>query len=225
MKEKEKNKIIECVTYARVSSREQEREGFSIPAQLELLEKYATKNGFKNLQTFVDVETAKCSGRTNFEKMLTFIRKNKRVKTILVEKTDRLYRNLPDYVTIDALHLDLHFVKEGVVLNDDSHSSEKFMHLIKVGMAKQYIDNLSEEVKKGIAQKCKEGYYPAKAPIGYKNFTLPSKKKIIVIDEDVAPYIQKAFTFYLTGLYSFKSLAQKWILFIKAFNTKAITNR
>lgn len=63
---------------------------------------------------------------------------------MLVEKTDRLYRNLKDWVTVDELDVELHFPKEGVVLSRDSHSSEKFMHGIKVLMAKNYIDNLSE---------------------------------------------------------------------------------
>ena len=54
------------VLYARVSSKEQEKEGFSIPAQLELLRNYATKNSMIILKEFEDVETAKCQGRTTF---------------------------------------------------------------------------------------------------------------------------------------------------------------
>lgn len=49
----------EVVIYARVSSREQEREGFSIPAQLKLLKEYALKNGFQIVKEFSDAETAK----------------------------------------------------------------------------------------------------------------------------------------------------------------------
>ncbi len=41
----------------------------------------------------------------------------------------------------------MHFPKEGVVLSRESRSSEKFMHGIKVLMAKNYIDNLSEEAR------------------------------------------------------------------------------
>jgi site-specific DNA recombinase len=36
----------QAVIYARVSSKEQEKEGFSIPAQLKLLKDYAATNGF-----------------------------------------------------------------------------------------------------------------------------------------------------------------------------------
>ena len=35
---------IEAVLYARVSSKEQEKEGFSIPAQIDLLNKYGYNN-------------------------------------------------------------------------------------------------------------------------------------------------------------------------------------
>src|SRR5213594_717397 len=53
----------EAVLYARVSSKDQEREGFSIPAQLRLLRDYATNRGLVIAQEFTDVETAKASGR------------------------------------------------------------------------------------------------------------------------------------------------------------------
>jgi hypothetical protein len=74
-----------------------------------------------------------------------------------VEKTDRLYRNIKDWVTIDELGIEVHFVKENVVLSEDSRSSEKFMHGIKVLMAKNYIDNLGEEVRKGMIEKARQG--------------------------------------------------------------------
>lgn len=46
---------MNAVLYARVSSREQEQEGFSIPAQLKLLHEYASKNGFIECGEFVDI--------------------------------------------------------------------------------------------------------------------------------------------------------------------------
>jgi predicted site-specific integrase-resolvase len=47
-----------AVIYARVSSKEQEKEGFSIPAQLKLLKDYAAAQGFTVAQEYIDVETA-----------------------------------------------------------------------------------------------------------------------------------------------------------------------
>ncbi len=49
--------------YARVSSKDQEREGYSIPAQLKLLREYASTHDFELVRKFVDVTTAKTAGR------------------------------------------------------------------------------------------------------------------------------------------------------------------
>ena len=136
-----------AVLYARISSKEQEREGYSIPAQKKLLHSYAQKHGYEIVREFIDVETAKQSGRTQFSNMVQFLEEHPRVRIILCEKTDRLYRNIKDYVTIDELDVTLIFVKEGSVLNKCSRSHEKFIHGIKVLMVKNYIDNLSEETR------------------------------------------------------------------------------
>src|SRR5437867_7778268 len=91
---------IRVVLYARVSSKDQEKEGFSIPAQLRLLRDYAASKGYAIAQEYTDVETAKASGRTNFTRMLLYLKKHQAsCRTILAEKTDRLYRNIKNYAT------------------------------------------------------------------------------------------------------------------------------
>ncbi len=196
-----------AVIYARVSSKEQEREGFSIPAQLRLLHDYAASNQIAVAAEYIDVETAKQSGRSGFGEMVQYLRRARAgCQVVLVEKTDRLYRNLKDWVTIDELDLEIHFVKEAVVLSRDSRSSEKFMHGIKVLMAKNYIDNLSEEVRKGMQEKAEQGIWPSRAPLGYRNVAGPEGKRIIERDPVAAPIVQQIFEWYSTGLYSLKEI-------------------
>ena len=167
----------QAVIYARVSSKEQEKEGFSIPAQLKLLKEYAAAHGFTVAQEYVDVETAKQTGRAAFGEMVAYLKAHPSVRVMLVEKTDRLYRNLKDWVTIDELDVEIHFPKEGVVLSRESRSSEKFMHGIKVLMAKNYIDNLSEETRKGMQEKAEQGIWPTVAPLGYRNVTRAGRQE------------------------------------------------
>jgi DNA invertase Pin-like site-specific DNA recombinase len=188
-----------AVIYARVSSKEQEKEGFSIPAQLKLLYEYATEKGFQVIREFVDVETAKTAGRSQFGEMVKFLQACREVRIILVEKTDRLYRNFKDYVTLEDLDLVVHLVKESEVLSKDSRSHTKFIHGIKVLMAKNYIDNLSEETKKGMREKAEQGHYPSFAPLGYQN---NRETKRIEMDPEVTPLIRKLFEWYATGNYS-----------------------
>jgi DNA invertase Pin-like site-specific DNA recombinase len=199
----------QAVIYARVSSKEQEREGFSIPAQLKLLKEYAAANGFAVAEEYIDVETAKQTGRAAFGEMVAYLKAHPSVRVMLVEKTDRLYRNLKDWVTVDELNVEMHFPKEGVVLSRESRSSEKFMHGIKVLMAKNYIDNLSEEARKGMQEKAEQGIWPTKTPLGYRNITGPDGKKIIATDPTIAPLIAKLFEWYGHGDISLKEAARK----------------
>jgi site-specific DNA recombinase len=198
-----------AVVYARVSSKEQEKEGFSIPAQLKLLKEYAAAQSFAVVEEYVDVETAKQTGRTAFGEMVAYLKAHPSIRVILVEKTDRLYRNLKDWVTVDELDVEMHFPKEGVVLSRESRSSEKFMHGIKVLMAKNYIDNLSEEARKGMQEKAEQGIWPTVAPLGYRNVAGSDGKKIIEPDPKSAPIIARMFEWYATGALSLKEAAEK----------------
>lgn len=186
--------------YLRVSSKEQEVGGFSIDAQRRLLEQYAEEHSIKVLQVFTDVETAKRAGRTEFGKMVAFLKGNEACRIILVEKTDRLYRNISDWVTIDSISgLEIHMVKEGSILSEESRSSEKFIHGIKVLMAKNYIDNLSEESSKGMLEKARQGIWPSCAPVGYVNVLRSDGKKIIEPDPISAPIVRMLFEKYAEG--------------------------
>jgi site-specific DNA recombinase len=198
-----------AVIYARVSSKEQEKEGFSIPAQLKLLKEYAAAQGFAVAQEYVDVETAKQTGRAAFGEMVAYLKAHPSVRVMLVEKTDRLYRNLKDWVTVDELDVEMHFPKEGMVLSRESRSSEKFMHGIKVLMAKNYIDNLSEEARKGMQEKAEQGIWPTKTPLGYRNVTGLDGKKVIATDPAIAPLISKLFEWYASCHISLKEAARK----------------
>src|SRR3546814_12620725 len=77
-------------------------------------------------------------------------------------------------------------LKEGTVLSRDSRSSEKFMHGIKVLMAKNSVDNLSEEARKGMLEKAKQGIWPSQAPLGSLNVVGPQGTQIIIRDPDLA---------------------------------------
>jgi len=181
----------------------------SIPAQLKLLREYAAALDLKVAQDYVDVETAKQTGRAAFGEMVAYLKAHPAVRILLVEKTDRLYRNLKDWVTVDELEVEIHFPKEGVVLSGESRSSEKFMHGIKVLMAKNYIDNLSEDARKGMQEKAEQGIWPTKTPLGYRNITGTDGKKIIAADPAIAPLIGQMFGWYARGDISLKEAARK----------------
>ena len=211
-----------AVAYARVSSKKQEDTGFSIPAQIELFKQYEEKAGIKIVKIFVENKTGGKVGRKVYNEMLAYI-KQKNIKDVLVEKTDRIYRNFKDYVVLDDLtqnfDLTIHLVKERVILSKNSTSHEKLVHGFKVLLAKNYLDNLREEVMKGREEKIREGGYPHKAPVGYYNDTnKETKKKEIYVDPEKSVFIKKLFELYASGAYSVEELRTK--LFNEGFNHK-----
>jgi site-specific DNA recombinase len=192
-----------AVIYARVSSREQEQEGYSIPAQLKVLKDYAFRNGLRVEREFVDIETAKTTGRKGFGEMVDSLKRSGKCRTILVEKTDRLYRNFRDAVTLEELDIEIHLVKENEIISKDSKSYSKFVHGIRVLMAKNYSDNLREEVKKGMAEKAEQGIFPGHAPFGFIN---DRTERNIKIHPDEAPVVTRMYELYATGHVSLADL-------------------
>lgn len=210
------------VLYARVSSKEQEREGFSIPAQIKLLREYANKHDLVIVAEFIEAETAKHAGRKQFRRMLDFLEDNPDVKDILVEKVDRMYRNFHDSVSmqLDSKHLRLHFVKQGKILSKESKSHDKLHHDIELAVSTFYVNNLSEEVIKGSDEKAAQGGWPGPAPLGYKNRL---EDKTIIIHPEESLLIRKAFEMASTGQYSLQRLSDE--LYKMGLRSKRAKNR
>lgn len=202
-----------CVIYCRVSSKEQEETGYSLPAQEKLLIEYANRKDFEVVKVFAVAESASgAKQRKIFGEMMEYM-KNKGISILLCEKVDRLTRNLKEAVVAnDWLEADierqLHFVKQNLIIHKNAKSDEKFRWDIEIVLAKKYISNLSEEVKKGQKEKIAQGWLPSKPPLGYE--TIGEKgHKTHILDKEKSPFIKKAFEYYSTGNYSLVSLREK----------------
>jgi site-specific DNA recombinase len=194
-----------AVIYARVSSKDQEREGYSIPAQLKLLREYAHAHEFQIVREFIDVETAKTTGRKQFGEMVRYFRENPTCRIAIVEKTDRLYRNFRDCVTLEELDIEIHLPKEGQVISKDAKSQAKLVHGIQVVIARNYIENLREEVRKGMREKAEQGIYPSRPPLGYRNNKLAHT---IEVDSQKARLAKRMFELYASGKHSLASVRE-----------------
>lgn len=190
-------KELKAVIFARVSSKAQEDEGYSLDSQLKLLRAYCKKKGLTVVKEFKIAETAsKTQRRTEFRAMLSYVISN-HIPHLAVEKTDRAARNIKDAAEIyewiegDERRV-FHSVKEGLELHKWSTSQVKFMWGIFVTFAKQYTDSLREEAMKGWDEKLAQGWLPAVPPPGYKTVTVYGKK-IHVPDSNIAPLVEQVF--------------------------------
>lgn len=204
---------MKAVLLARVSSKDQQETGYSLPAQERFLKDYADRHNFEIEKLFSISESA--SGKRDreiFNSMLNLVKKQG-IKIIVCEKVDRLTRNFKDAVAIDDWlgkdeNCQVHLVKDSIVLHKNSRSQDKLNWGIRILLAKNYIDNLSEEVKKGQKEKIMQGWLPTKPPLGYRTIG-EDGHRIHVVDEQKAPLVRKMFELYATGSYTTKSLVEK----------------
>src|SRR6266702_3303358 len=203
----------DAVILARVSSKSQEDEGYSLDSQLKLLRSYCESKNLRVVKTFKIAETAsKEQSRKIFHELLEYIQTNN-IFHLAVEKTDRLTRNMRDAVAIDDwLQKDgarmLHAVKENLQLHKDSKSDVKFMWNIHLAVANKYSNNLREEAMKGWAEKLAQGWLPSTPPPGYITIT-QNGKRIHVPDPTTKKMVRKAFELYLDPSHSLATITDQ----------------
>ncbi len=184
--------------YVRKSTDESNRQVLSIQAQLFELQEMAKREGLNVVGTFEECRTAKQPGRPQFNLMLSEIEKGK-AQGILAWHPDRLARNSVDggrivYLVDTGKIQDLRFP----TFRFEASAHGKFMLNIAFSQSKYYVDNLSENIKRGIRQKLRNGIWPNRPPVGYFN---DRNNRCIAVQPEKAKLVRKAFELYATGNY------------------------
>lgn len=161
-----------AVLLARVSSREQ-ADGYSLDAQMALLREYATRQGLDVAAEHRITESA--SGdmeRRQFNAILADLRRIGAPRHLVVEKSDRSERNMRDMVALDDLRsagVTIHFAKESWRVGPSASVGDMDRWEIQSWLSRRHSRNLSEETRKGMREKAKQGGWGHLAPIGYLN--------------------------------------------------------
>ena len=199
--------IKKSIILARVSTEEQMTEGHSIPAQLTKAREYAKKRSFKVKSEYQFDESSIKDHRVKFEKVIDEIIKSHEPLALIVETVDRLQRSFKESVRLDEFRkngtLEIHFIRENLIINQHSNSSELQRWDLAVFMAKSYVLQISDNVKRSINERLRQGIYPSGAPLGYLN---NKSTKRLVIDPKLAPILLKGFELYTTGNHSIRSI-------------------
>ena len=189
--------------YIRKSTDEDDRQVLSLDAQETELQEFAEKENLTIVDTFRESQTAKEPGRPIFNQMLDRIEKSE-ASGILAWHPDRLARNSVDGGKIIFL-IDSEKIKflKFPTFWFEATPQGKFMLNIAFGQSKYFVDNLSENTKRGLRQKLRRGELPGYAPLGYLN---DLRTHTLVKDPERFRLVRKLFELYATGNYSLKDL-------------------
>lgn len=193
---------MRVVIYTRVSSTEQVG-GYSLEAQEEQCRAWAAAQGYEVIRVFVEPGvSARTDQRPAFQAMVQIVTAGA-ADAILIHKSDRIARNLLDWLVyrdrLETAGKKILSVTEPF-LNDDSAESRMVAGIIGA-VNEFYSVNLGREVKKGLLQAAKSGRFPGgRPPLGYIK-----ENKNTIIDPDHGPALARAFTEFASGRYTLRS--------------------
>ncbi len=188
--------------YARKSSEAEDRQVLSIDAQRDELKKIAAQLNITIVEILDEAKSAKKPGRTIFNNMLDRIYKGE-AQGIICWKLDRLARNPIDGGQIQWM------LQQGIIQHIQTFEKGYYptdnviLMAMELGVANQFIRDLSTNVKRGLRKRTEQGLTSGVAPIGYINVTNP-KTAINTIEKDPERFdmIRKAWDLMLTGSYT-----------------------
>ncbi len=189
--------------YARKSTDVEDKQVLSIEAQLSELRALAKQERLNIVEVFVEKKSAKMPGRPVFNEMMSRIQKGE-AQGIVCWKIDRLARNPVDGGQVQWL------LQNNTIQHIQTHDRAYYpadnvlMMSVEFGMANQYIRDLSQNTKRGLREKARQGIYPSSAPLGYVN---NPRTKTIAVDRRTAPIIRKAFEMYAENKYRLEDIA------------------
>ena len=211
---------MKAINVSRVSTEEQKEAGNSLPAQIERIDKYCRNKSFDMLKSFSFDESAYKDKRDEFDKLLEYVQDIAKKEKVAVcfDKVDRLSRSVFDkrvgtlYEMAVADKIELHFVSDGQVINNQMSAVEKFQFGMSLGLAKYYSDAIGDNVKRAFEQKRRNGEWTGAVRLGYLNIQLDAEKRLrkdIIIDPERAHLVQKMFDLYGTDQYSLETIRLK----------------
>lgn len=187
---------MRAVIYARYSSDKQRAE--SVTAQIRFCQNYADNNNLQIVGIYKDEaisgKNSKTTKRLQYQKMLRDAKKGE-FDTILIHKYDRVARSVQEHVNL-AAKLSEYNIDIVAVDQDFGQSKEaKLMKVLMWALSEFYIDNLSDEVKKGHYENAVQGLHNG----GYAPFGYDVIDKKYVINNLEAVYVRKMFDVCISG--------------------------
>ena len=180
----------EAVIYARFSSDKQTES--SIEAQVRACREYAAAHSLHVMEVYADEAIsgagAKTASRRAYQRLLRDASKGQ-FDTILIHKYDRIARNLGEHVNLEQRLNKLGVTLIATAQDFGSAKEAKIMRAITWSLSEYYLDNLSEETKKGHRETALKGLHNG----GYAPFGYDVVNQQYVINKLEAGYVRKLF--------------------------------
>ena len=131
--------IIVC----RVSSVDQQQEGYSLEAQKARLIEYAKRKNIEIIKIYEIVESSTRGKRKEFMKIIEFCKSQPETIALIFETVDRAIRNFRFGLILDELvqmnKIILHFNRDGLIISKESSSTDVLRWNFSIMFAKAVV--------------------------------------------------------------------------------------
>lgn len=205
------NNTHRYVIYARKSTESDDKQMASIEDQLKEMRRIADEYSLNVVEVITESKSAKEVGRKGFNSMLETIKSGK-ADAVLCWKLNRLARNPEDGGKIIS-YLQKNIIKHIQVFGREYRPTDNMMMLyVELGMANQYVLDLSVDTKRGMRNMAERGWYPAsQLPIGYSHNKLKQIGMYEIVQNDDIYIIQKLFNMIITQKVGISEIHRKSI--------------
>lgn len=182
--------MIRAGIYCRVSTEEQAKNGISLQCQQDALTTYATKNGYKIIDYYIDDGFSGTNlKRPELQRLLKDV-SEKKLDIVLITKLDRWGRGVKNYYKVDEI-LSNNKVHWKTILEDyDTTTSAGKLHInIMLSIAENEAAVTSERIKFVFKEKLRRKEPVSTLPFGY----LKNSDKKVIIDETKKQIVEDAF--------------------------------
>jgi site-specific DNA recombinase len=188
--------------YLRRSQDAEDRQVASLDDQEAEMRHVAKRLDLNVVEVIQESQSAKKPGRPKFNEMIARFHSGE-ADGILCWKINRLARNPVDGGQISWL------LQQNVIKHIQTYSGEYLptdnvlMMAVELGMANQFVKDLSVDVRRGLRKKAERGWNAQRSlPIGYKHFKGYEKGDAEIISTPDLKIVQRIFQTMLKGSYS-----------------------
>lgn len=190
-------KIIRVGGYARVSTEEQKKYGYSIEAQIDKIKKYCELKEYQLVDIFVDEGFT--ASNMKRPRLLDLLNSLDKIDAIVFTRLDRFSRNVLEankmLATLQKNNVSMIAIEEEDINTTDADGL--FMFNLKVSLAEREIKKTSERIRSVFEYKIKEGQViSGVTALGYKIATVDGIKRMVKNEEE-APIVMDIFNSFL----------------------------
>lgn len=188
--------------YLRRSQDAEDRQMASLEDQESEMRAIAKRLNLNVVDTIRESQSAKKPGRPKFNEMIARLNAGE-ADGILCWKINRLARNPVDGGQISWMLQQSVITHIQTYSRDYRPSDNVIMMAVELGMANQFVNDLSTDVKRGMRQKAERGWNPQRSlPIGYKHYKGYEKGEVEIVMNNDLVTVKQLFNSMLKGKYS-----------------------